>query len=59
MKTRKLNKEVVELQVSECCTSTTVNNEISDPCCEQPTNDSSCCDKSETREVNAEKTGCC
>ena len=56
MKTRNSNKE--ELQESGCCT-ITVNKEKNDPCCEQPTDGSSCCDKSETKEVNSEKTGCC
>jgi hypothetical protein len=58
MKTRKSDTEEVATQESGCCT-TTVNTKENDPCCEQPTDGSSCCDKTESKEVNAEKTGCC
>ena len=56
MKTRKSNKE--EIQESGCCT-TTANQEKNDPCCDQPSDGSVCCDKNETKEVNAVTTGCC
>lgn len=61
MKTRKLNiEEEVLGQENGCCTTTTDNNkEVNDPCCEQPTDGASCCDKTETKEVNSQKTGCC
>ena len=60
MKTRKSNKEeIIVQQESVCCGTTIVNSEKPDPCCEQPTDGSPCCDKSESIEVNSEKTGCC
>lgn len=60
MKTRKLNIEnEVLVQENGCCTTTDNKTEVNDPCCDQPTDDTSCCDKTETKEVNSEKTGCC
>lgn len=58
MKTRNTNTEEVTPQGGGCC-SPTVETKASDPCCEQPTDGSSCCDKTESKEVNAVKTGCC
>lgn len=49
--------DVTESQVGGCCGPT--SSEKADPCCEQPSDGSSCCEKSETREMNAAKTGCC
>lgn len=51
--------EAVAPQENGCCSTTTVNKNENDPCCEQPTDGSSCCDKTESKEVNAKKTGCC
>lgn len=52
-------KEVVEKRDGGCCSTSDVNTGKNDPCREQPTDDTSCCDSSETKEVNSEKTGCC
>lgn len=62
MKTRKLKEEEIEVQSGGCCTPTESKSETNtsnDPCCEQPDDGSSCCDKSAPKEVNSEKTGCC
>lgn len=43
-----------------CCeTSNEIKSEKVDSCCEQPENDSSCCDKNVSKEVNSKKTSCC
>ncbi|WP_034041722.1 hypothetical protein [Wocania ichthyoenteri] len=59
MKTSKLNTEETTTQSSGCCTPTASVKEQNTPCCEQPEDGSSCCDKTESKEVNSEKTGCC
>ena len=60
MKTKKLKKEETVAQDSGCCTPDKSESKISnDPCCEQPADGSSCCDKSAPKDVNSEKTGCC
>ncbi len=59
MKTRQSNTEEVAVQQSGCCAAPTVNKIENDPCCEQPTDGTSCCDKTESKEVNSKKTGCC
>ncbi len=59
MRTRKSNVEETTVQSSGCCTPTNNKVEKSDPCCEQPADNTPCCDKTESKEVNAEKTGCC
>lgn len=59
MKTRKINIEEIEIQTSGCCSTPIESKEKKESCCEQPIDESSCCDKSETKEVNSEKTGCC
>ena len=59
MNTVKLNKEEAEVQGSGCCSASRDQEEKNTSCCEQPSDASSCCDKSETKEVNGEKRGCC
>ncbi|MBK8504793.1 MAG: hypothetical protein IPL46_22840 [Saprospiraceae bacterium] len=59
MKTRKLVMVEKEVGVGVCCGQTTVVQEVESVCCEQPTDGSSCCDNSDTRENNSLKTGCC
>ena len=59
MKKRNPNLRVLKSQESQCCTSTAEVSKNEDPCCEQPSDGTSCCDKTENREVNSEKTGCC
>lgn len=56
---RKSNIEERAAQSNGCCTPTVSTRENNDPCCEQPEDGSSCCDKTESKEVNSEKTGCC
>ena len=47
MKTRKLNEEEIVAQGGGCCTPSTSETKVSnEPCCEQPVDGSSCCDKS-------------
>lgn len=61
MKTRKpIENEKEVTAASSCCgPSTTATKEVESACCEQPTDGSSCCDKTETKETNSKKTGCC
>lgn len=61
MKTRNSNKQIETIQLSGGCCSTSVETKDTnnDTCCEQPTDGSSCCDKSVDKEINIEKTGCC
>ena len=60
MKTKKLKEDEIVAQGGGCCAPVTSETRASeDPCCEQPTDGSSCCDKSAPKEVNSEKTGCC
>jgi len=45
---------------SDCCgTTNTPQNVKAEPCCDQPTDGSSCCDKSLSQEENSKTTGCC
>jgi len=44
-------------KISSCCSTSPAKEE--ENCCEQPTNGSSCCDKTQTKEVNSVTTGCC
>lgn len=45
---------------SSCCAPTVTTEKANlDPCCEQPTDGTPCCDKTESKAVNSEKTGCC
>lgn len=56
LETRSANTEAT----ISCCAPTVTNTTVSsDPCCEQPTDGTSCCDKTASQEVNSEKTGCC
>jgi len=57
MKTRKSNVEEKATQSAGCCTATNEPKKEENPCCEQPSDDASCCDKTESKEVNSEKTG--
>ena len=63
MKNRNSNIEMATTQNgSGCCVPTTSVNEPiinNNDCCEQPIDNSPCCDKSETKAVNVQKTGCC
>lgn len=59
MKTRKSIVPEKEVVTSACCGPITEVQETESSCCEQPTDGSSCCDKSDTKESNSEKTGCC
>lgn len=59
MKTRKSKNEQVEVLDGGCCGTNTLDSKKNDPCCEQPTDGSSCCDKTASQEVNSKKTGCC
>jgi len=59
MKTRKSVVNENEVVASPCCGTSTTVEEAESECCEQPTDGSSCCDKSDTKENNSEKTGCC
>lgn len=61
MKTKKTNKQFeISKQDDGCCGSIVDVIETSQTsCCEQPTDGSSCCDKTESKKVNIEKTGCC
>ncbi len=54
----KLKREELNENENACCAPTNVN-EKTESCCAQPTDGSDCCDKSESKVVNAEKTGCC
>lgn len=58
MKMRKSNLKDATTN-SSCCSPTKSVVEESDPCCVQPTDGSSCCDKTESKEVNSELLGCC
>lgn len=50
----------IEDNVNNCCgTDAVTANRNADPCCEQPTDGSSCCDKSASQEENSKTTGCC
>jgi len=45
-----------------CCSPAPLSTEkttSTDACCEQPTDSSPCCDKTASKEVNSQKTGCC
>ena len=42
-----------------CCSPTQTTSKQSDPCCDQPEDGSSCCDKSTSKEINSVTTGCC
>lgn len=63
MKKRNSNIEVPTLQNGgECCTPSTFSSDqvtSNSDCCEKPVDNSACCDKSETKEINIQKTGCC
>lgn len=63
MKNRHSNIEIVTAQNGNgCCAPTTSPNESAinnNDCCEQPADDSPCCDKNETKIINVQKTGCC
>ena len=62
MKTRQLNNKIETVQqTSGCCgaPSLEVKEATQASCCEQPTDDLDCCDKTESKAVNSEKTGCC
>jgi hypothetical protein len=59
MKTRKSVAGGNEIVTSPCCGSGTAVQEAEGVCCEQPTDGSSCCNKSDTKESNSENTGCC
>lgn len=59
MKTRKSNIAERIVQQGGCCSTTPSSKISNDPCCEQPVDGSSCCDKTASKEVNAIKTGCC
>ncbi len=59
MKSRKTNIQDTEASSGGCCGTTTTASSKANSCCEQPADGSACCDKSESKEVNAVKTGCC
>ena len=44
---------------STCCSSTPSTSKKEEPCCEQPTDGSSCCDKSLSKEENSKIHSCC
>lgn len=49
----------VTLVENTCCSSTISNTKKEDPCCEQPNDGSSCCDKSLSKEENSKALSCC
>jgi len=65
MKKRNSNVEVSTIQSGDkCCAPTTLSTDQvkvtgNNDCCEKPVDNSACCDKNETKEVNSQKTGCC
>lgn len=47
-------------EANSCCGTIAVESKkAADPCCEQPTDGTSCCDKSVSQEENSKTTGCC
>lgn len=60
MKTRNSNSQNEVNQEGGCCETTLEANETLDTvCCDQPTDNSPCCDTNQSKEVNSKKTGCC
>lgn len=59
MKLRKSEINESTIEVSQCCSTETSTAKQEEPCCNQPSDGSSCCDKTESKEANSEKTGCC
>jgi len=55
-----IENETIAEEVNACCgTTSTKKSQNADPCCEQPTDGTSCCDKSASQEENSKTTGCC
>ncbi|WP_422360082.1 hypothetical protein [Reichenbachiella sp.] len=52
-------KDLKSENVNGCCTTNEAASNTNEICCDQPSDGSLCCDKSETKEVNAATTGCC
>lgn len=59
MKSRTKHIKTVDSQASACCGTSSPARQTNDACCDQPSDGSACCDKEETKEVNAAATGCC
>ncbi len=56
MKTGKLYKALADVLDGGCCSTVAMEPKQNAPCCELPSDDSYCCDKTET--VNSEETDC-